>query len=199
MRISKSRTNPIQVGAGLQIPPNASRLLQKWGVERHFKSKVVEPGSISFRRWKSGEVIGHTRLVPQFLETYGAPYYVVHRADYLEALHTRVIELGVEVRAGCKVVDYDLDAPSVTLEDGSKHFADLVVAAEGITALHCRIERAKRETGVRSIAREQILGGKDVPPRLAGFAAYRATVPASKMMADPDTAWLVKKPTLNCW
>jgi hypothetical protein len=54
-------------------------------------------------------------------------------------------------------------------------------------------------TGVKSIARQKILDGQDVPPRLAGFAAYRATVPAGKMLADPDIAWLVEKPTLNCW
>lgn len=120
-----------EVGAGLQIPPNASRLLQKWGLERHFRSKVVEPACISFRRWKTGEVIGHTELVPQFQQTYDAPYYVVHRADYLEALYVRALELGVEVRTRCKVVDYDLDTPFVTLEDGSKHYADLVIAAEG--------------------------------------------------------------------
>lgn len=77
-------------------------------------------------------MIGHTRLVPQFQQAYDGPYFVIHRADYLEALYARAIELGVEVRTGCKVVDYDLDVPSVTLENGSKHFADLVVAAEGI-------------------------------------------------------------------
>jgi len=86
---------------------------------------------MSFRRWKTGEVIGQTRLVPQFQKTYDAPYYVVHRADYLEALQARAVELGVEVKTGCKVVEYDIDAPSVTLENGSKHYADLVVAAEG--------------------------------------------------------------------
>jgi salicylate hydroxylase len=42
------------------------------------------------------------------------------------------MQLGVEVRTGCKVVKYDLDYPSVTLDDGSTHGADLVVAAEGL-------------------------------------------------------------------
>lgn len=39
----------------------------------------------------------------------------------------------MEIRTGCKVVSYDLDDPSVTLEDGSTHGADLVIAAEGLT------------------------------------------------------------------
>ena len=41
------------------------------------------------------------------------------------------MDLGVEVRTGCKVVDFDFDTPSVTLLDDSKYTADLVVAAEG--------------------------------------------------------------------
>jgi salicylate hydroxylase len=92
---------------------------------------VVEPDNISIRRWKSGEVIGYTKLVPEFRETFGAPYYVVHRAHFHDALYRRAVELGVKVQTGAKVVDYDLGAPSITLEDGSKQTADLVVAAEG--------------------------------------------------------------------
>jgi salicylate hydroxylase len=120
-----------QVGAGIQIPSNSSRLLLRWGVDHFLEGKVVEPENISFRRWKSGEVIGYTKLVPDFREIFDAPYYVVHRAHFHDALYRRAVELGVIVRTGAKVVDYDLDAPSITLEDGSKHLADLVVAAEG--------------------------------------------------------------------
>jgi salicylate hydroxylase len=44
-----------------------------------------------------------------------------------------------------------------------------------------------------------MLGDKDQPPALQGFAAYRATVDAEKMRQDPDIAWLVEKPSQNCW
>jgi salicylate hydroxylase len=124
-------SNISQVGAGIQIPSNSSRLLIRWGVDHYLADKVVEPASILVRRWKSGEVVGHTKLVPDFRRTFGAPYYVVHRAHFHEALYQRAVELGVEVRTGAKVVDYDPDAPSITLEDGTRHTADLVVAAEG--------------------------------------------------------------------
>jgi salicylate hydroxylase len=76
-------------------------------------------------------MIGHTKLIPDFRETFGAPYYVIHRAHFHDALYRRALELGVMVHTGAKVVDYDLDAPSITLEDGSMHVADLVIAAEG--------------------------------------------------------------------
>ena len=54
-----------------------------------------------------------------------------HRADFHDALYRRAIDLGVKVRTGAKVVGYDFDTPYITLEDGSKHTADLVIAAEG--------------------------------------------------------------------
>jgi salicylate hydroxylase len=172
-----------EVGAGIQIPSNSSRLLIRWGVDKYLKNKVVEPADISFRRWKTGETIGYTKLVPNFRETFDAPYYVVHRAHFHDALYQRALELGVKVRTGARVVDYDFEAPSVTLEDGSKHFADLIIAAEG----------------VRSPSRKLLLGEMDKPPVLAGFAAYRATVEAAKIRADPDIAWVVENPSQNCW
>lgn len=92
---------------------------------------VVESENIFFRRWEDGAVIGDTKLKPDFRDNFGAPYYVVHRAHLHSALHKRAVELGVEVNVNSKVVDYDLDTPSVTLEDGSTHTADLVVAADG--------------------------------------------------------------------
>jgi salicylate hydroxylase len=86
---------------------------------------------MSFRRWDNGEVIGYTKLVPDFRENFQAPYYVFHRTHFHSALHKRALELGVEVRVNSKVVDYDLEAPSVELENGQVLSADLIVAADG--------------------------------------------------------------------
>jgi salicylate hydroxylase len=168
-------------------------------VDRFLEDRVVEPDNILCRRWKSGEVIAHTRLVPDFRQTFGAPYYVVHRAHFHDALYQRAIELGVKVRTGAKVVDYDLDTPSITLEDGTQHTADLVVAAEGCFSKCYLPNQTHRCTGIRSAARKLILGDKDQPPVLQGFAAYRATVDTEKMKQDPDIAWLVEKPSQNLW
>ncbi|KAH6668253.1 hypothetical protein B0J14DRAFT_488643, partial [Halenospora varia] len=53
--------------------------------------------------------------------------------------------------------------------------------------------------GVKSTARKLVLRGVDTPVQPTGFAAYRATVDVEKMKADPDTAWLLEKPSLNVW
>ncbi|KAJ9400685.1 hypothetical protein DTO282F9_2253 [Paecilomyces variotii] len=172
-----------EVGAGIQLPSNSALLLLRWGCGPHLKGQVVEPENITFRRWSNGDKIGFTRLIPDFRENFGAPYYVVHRAHLHAALHECAVDLGVRVQVNSKVVSYDPNAPSVMLEDGSTIYGDLVVAADGI----------------KSVARAAVLGGADRPPALTGFAAYRATVDAAKIKADPEIAWLLERPALNIW
>lgn len=86
---------------------------------------------ISFRRWENGNLLGFTRLLPDFRETFNAPYYVVHRADLHAALVRRSSDLGVTLKLGQRVVDYDVNEPSIRLESGGIVTADLVVAADG--------------------------------------------------------------------
>lgn len=176
-------TMSMQVGAGIQLPSNSTLLLLRWGCGPHLKGQVVEPENITFRRWSNGDNVGFTRLIPDFRENFGAPYYVVHRAHFHAALHECAVDLGVKVQVNSKVVSYDLNAPSVVLEDGRTIYGDLVVAADGI----------------KSVARAAVLGGADRPPALTGFAAYRATVDAAKIKADPEIAWLLERPALNIW
>lgn len=122
--------NIYQVGAGIQIPPNSGPLLQRWGVLEHLKSKAVRPDSINFRRWANGAKIGYTDL-RDFEENFGAPYYVCHRAHFHESLHTRAIDLGVEIRLDCRVTKYHASAGRVELADGSTVEGELIVAADG--------------------------------------------------------------------
>jgi flavin-dependent dehydrogenase len=93
---------------------------------------VTEPETISFRRWESGNVIGLTKLIPNFRETFGAPYYVIHRANFHTALHRRVLDLGVKVKLAARVVKYEPQEGKVTLADGSVVLGDLIIAADGM-------------------------------------------------------------------
>lgn len=62
-----------EVGAGIQVPPNTSRILDAWGLLDEFKTKVVWPSNINMRRYCTGEVIGATPLKPIMTEKYGYP------------------------------------------------------------------------------------------------------------------------------
>ncbi|KAG0650132.1 FAD-dependent monooxygenase 4 [Hyphodiscus hymeniophilus] len=172
-----------EVGAGIQIPSNSSRLLLKWGLGPLLGNKVVEPEGMSFRRWQDGTKIAYTKLVPEFRENFDAPYYVVHRAHFHEALYQRALELGVAVIVNSKVDAYDAERATVLVMDGKSYTGDLVIAADG----------------VKSLGRQAILKENDQPPTKTGFAAYRATVDIKKMKAAPELAWLIEKPSLNIW
>jgi salicylate hydroxylase len=121
----------MQVGAGIQIPPNSARLLQRWGTDRYLLKHAVEPSDIIFRRWKTGDAIGKTKLVPDFRHKYYAPYWVVHRAHLHQALATHAAELGVSIQLNAKVESYKESEGSVLLFGGAIESADLVVAADG--------------------------------------------------------------------
>jgi salicylate hydroxylase len=86
---------------------------------------------MKFRRWEDGTVIGNTRLVPHFRDDFGAPYYVIHRAHFHDALYQQALKLGVKVVINSRVQSYDAFKPSITLVDGSVYAADLVIAADG--------------------------------------------------------------------
>ncbi|PKX93724.1 putative salicylate hydroxylase [Aspergillus novofumigatus IBT 16806] len=148
-----------EVGAGIQIPSNSTRILFELGLEPYLKPYVTSPESISFRRWQNRTVIGKTRLVPDFIDNFHAPYYVIHRADFHSALCRKAKDM---------VVNYDPRLGSITLEDGTSHTGDLVVAADGI----------------KSVARKVVLNGEEMPFLKPGFAAYRAVVDVNRMIGD---------------
>ncbi|EXJ57166.1 salicylate hydroxylase [Cladophialophora yegresii CBS 114405] len=172
-----------EVGAGIQIPSNSSRLLLRWGLRPFLGDKVVEPEDIKFRRWENGAPIGLTKLIPDFQENFDAPYYVVHRAHFHDAMYQLALQLGVEVQINSKVVDYDAEKPSITTEHDQSFTADLIICSDG----------------VKSVGRPKVLGGMDQPAQRTGFAAYRATVSVDEMRLHPELVELVAKPGLNLW
>ncbi|KAJ9602227.1 hypothetical protein H2200_013347 [Cladophialophora chaetospira] len=172
-----------EIGAGIQVPPNSSRILHSWGLEETLSRKAVKPEGTYWRRWQDGKIIGDTRFNPVFSEWYGAPYYVIHRAHLHEVLHDRALELGVSIQLNWRVVKYDLDAGSLTRKDGATIHTDLIVAADGI----------------RSPARQSLLGDRDKRLIGCGLAAYRAAIAVEDILADPETSWVAESGSLNLW
>ncbi|KAK1624172.1 FAD binding domain-containing protein [Colletotrichum phormii] len=172
-----------EVGAGIQIPPNSSKLLQRWGVMDIMSEQAVRPDGISFRRWENGHRIGFTDLSESFIELCGAPYYVAHRAHLHSALYQRAKDLGVAVRLDSRVASYNHHLPCATLSSGETFSADLIVAADG----------------VKSVARNLLPSNQVGATNYTGFAVYRATVDVSKMRKIPEVAWILEKPGLHVW
>ena len=171
-----------EVGAGIQISPNVSRLLIRWDMAADIEPGKVEPSEINMRRWETGDRIGYTNLVPSFAENFGAPYWVIHRAHFHEAMHACAVRHGVQLVLDARVSQVDFEAPRVVTETGAVYDADLIIGADG----------------VKSVTRQQMLQRLD-EPQGTSFCVYRATVPISAMQREPALAELIASPKINLW
>ncbi|KAI0264854.1 FAD/NAD-P-binding domain-containing protein [Gloeopeniophorella convolvens] len=176
------------VGAGIQVSPNATRLLLRWGLGPALAACAVEPAAIVFRRYDTGERVGYARFGATMRAQHGAPYYHIHRADY-HALLLRLARAapGVRVRLGATVVGVQPDpaapgGPCVELAGGEVIHADLVVAADGVKS-----------------ALQRAVTGRDDAPTPTGDAAYRAVISADAMLADPELRPFVDTPEMTGW
>ncbi|KAL6250173.1 hypothetical protein RBB50_002474 [Rhinocladiella similis] len=172
-----------EVGAGIQVPPNSTRILYSWGLEEAMRKSSAVPKNLFWRRWENGKTIAHTKLNPQFEEWFGVPYHVTHRAHLHAVLHQKTVELGVPIKLATRIERYQPDLPCIVLADGTVVKADLILAADGI----------------KSLARQTILGHADQSLRSHGVAAYRATVSVDDIKNNPKTAWILESQSLNLW
>ena len=169
-----------EVGAGIQVTPNVSRLLRRWGAGSVLDAVGVQPHAIALRRFNTGERMGYTRWA-DMLDRYGAPYYHVHRAD-LHRLLFDLAEPHMTLRLNSTVVSVDPEGPSVTLKSGEVVRGDLVVGADGIKSLT-----------------QQVVLGHTNPADPTGDAAYRAIVPSQLLLDDPELRSLVDHPEMTGW
>ncbi|PKS05247.1 hypothetical protein jhhlp_008618 [Lomentospora prolificans] len=119
--------------AGLQITPNATKLLQRWSVADALAPVAIAPRTLTVRRYDGTSILAHEGSMRSVMEDrYGAPFWDVHRVDLQRELVRRCGELGVRIELGRRVVDVNFAAASVALEGGREEKGDAVVCAEGL-------------------------------------------------------------------
>ncbi|AWW41569.1 FAD-dependent monooxygenase [Streptomyces cadmiisoli] len=166
-----------EVGAGLQLAPNATRLLRDWGLLDAVVERGVLPDRLVLRDAVDGRLLTSLDLGDEFRRRYQAPYVVVHRSDLHDVLLTACREAGVELLTGHEVTDVrpHADRAEIMCADGSGFTADVALGLDGV------------DSGLRGtlVADEKID---------SGFVAYRGTMAAADA---PDTvdlrsvvAWL---------
>ena len=158
-RVTIVESSPVigEIGAGVQLGPSPTRLLQRWGLGEHLEEVAVRPEGVACRRYSNGERLGFTKWGKTLEEEYGAPYYQIHRADLHKLLYD-LVSPHVNTILGSAVVGCDPSAPSpsVTLKSGETMRADLIVGADGL----------------KSCIQEVVLGEPNTP-ELNGDAVYR--------------------------
>lgn len=156
-----------EIGAGIQLAPNATRVLRRLGLLDTVAARAAHPSRLSFRTWSDGAEICRYALGREAEDEFGAPYLQVHRADLHQALAATVPSHSVRLDTEAVAIDQDDRSAYVTTAHGERLGADLVVAADG----------------VRSAARRWLFGADEAV--FSGTAAYRALLPAAEV-ADLD-------------
>ena len=157
-----------EVGAGLQLSPNASRVLCDLGVQDALAGRAVTPEAISLISARGGEVI-RLPLGEAAATAAGAPYWVMHRADLQAALQAKVGQHhDIELRLGCQFEDTAAHAKGLTVvsRTGISRHQDLALALIGAD-------------GIWSTVRQHLF--PQVQPRFSGLIAWRGTLEATQL------------------
>ena len=172
-----------EVGAGLQLGPNATRILREWGVlAGELKERMVVPRRLRVRDGVDGTELAAMDLGAEIERRYGAPYVTAHRADLHAALMAAAREAGTRLHPECRVhgAEERADAVMLRTERTSGVEGDALAVADGVW----------------SHLRGLVVPG-DAPPPSTGHIAYRGLVrqqdlPAA-MRSDEVTVWLAPR------
>jgi salicylate hydroxylase len=152
-----------EVGAGIQISPNASRLLHLLGLGEALARCGVRPAAFHQRRWDDGRTLQRAVLGEAIEAEFGAPYYHFHRADLLAALAGAMPQ--DRVHLGHRLAGFADHGVRVELRfaNGARAEVDVMVGADGI----------------HSTVRAVLFGPER--PRFTGCVAYRGLVRAERL------------------
>jgi salicylate hydroxylase/6-hydroxynicotinate 3-monooxygenase len=171
--VYEQATQFTRIGSGIQMSPNAMKVLRAIGLEEQTREIAFRPRHQLSRDWDTGHVNLDYPFGDVIEKRYGAPYLLMHRGD-LHALLAAVVP-SEKVHRGKKLIDFSQSADGVSLRfaDGSTATADAMIASDG----------------VHSFVRERLFGRDK--PTYSGRVAYRTTFSASllKEQIDDCTKW----------
>jgi salicylate hydroxylase len=163
VRVYEQSGQLCEVGAGIQLGPNCTRILRGLDLLPAIERIGVRPRMFEFRRWEDGRVLSATPLGAELERAYGAPYLHAHRGQLVEQLAAAIPANRLEFGRRCVGVRVQGDRAEVEFADGSRVEADLVIGADGI---HSAVRAAVLEAEA---------------PRFTGHVAYRDLVPAERV------------------
>lgn len=159
-----------EAGAGLQLSPNASRVLIGLGLRDRLAPHAITPDAIRIMTARSGREVMRLPLGEAASAKAGAPYWVIHRASLQAALLAAVTDHpAIELRLGCAVEDVTIGASGVSVSNVS-----------GLALIGA--------DGVRSAVRQQLF--PDVQPAFAGLIAWRGTFDAGLLSTAVNSVQL---------
>jgi salicylate hydroxylase len=171
-----------EVGAGIQLGPNASRILREWDLlQGPLGDQVATPPRLRVRDGVDGAELGLLELGASCEQRYGAPYLTVHRADLQAALLEAARLAGTRLHTDCRISSVESQADGVAVRTPAAELVhgDALVAADGVW----------------SKLRHEVAGGD--APRASGHLAYRGIVRQhdlpERMRSAEVTVWLAPR------
>ena len=162
-----------EVGAGINISPNASRILIRLGLGEECSRLAYRSPFFHQRRWDDGRTLTKTRLADDIEREFGAPHYIFHRGELHSMLARPMPPERVHLAYRCTAIEQDGDTVRAKFENGAEIEADVLIGADGIF----------------SAARRALRGPER--PRFA-CRAYRGLIPLERVRDIPpeSTAFL---------
>ena len=174
-----------EVGAGIQVPPNAMKVFQALGLDDALADIAFRPEALEARMGQSGLELFNIPVANAAIDRWGAPYLHIHRADYIAVLHEALRAKSLDaLHLGAEIVGFQQTANAVSaqLADGRHINGDVLIGSDGI----------------HSPIRAAMLG--DDKPVFTGNVAWRAVVPMEKLgnLAPRPTACVWMGPGKHC-
>ena len=169
-----------ELGAGIQLSPNANKVLQYLGVMEELQADVYEPEAFQFVHYRTGKILAQQTLKNSSLKIYGSPNYDVHRADLQKALLTVINKEEIQIEKNSEILDLYEEADSAFIRTKESVIeSDAVIGADGI----------------HSIVRKKLWGEDQA--RYTGNVAWRMLIPikeiSSEFLQQNTKVWLGPK------
>ncbi|KAJ5182109.1 hypothetical protein N7449_012256 [Penicillium cf. viridicatum] len=171
-----------EIGAGLQLTPNATRLLLRWGLRSSLEHLASSPEEFVVRRYDGQKLLGERQgFAAEMLDKFGSYYWDMHRADLQLAMYERAKALGVQFQFGVLITEVNPSIPELISDKGEKFTGDLIIAADGLWS--------KTRSAVR---------GQPSPPLPTGDLAYRIVL-HTKDLEHKELLDFTKKSRVCLW
>src|SRR6185312_9442566 len=166
VRVHEQATELREVGAGVQLGANGTRVLIALGLEAAMRGVVCEPTGKEMRLWTTGQTWNVFDLGVESIRHYGAPYWMAHRGDFHTVLLQAVRAAAPDaIRTGVAATGFSQSSDVVTLQlaNGEAATGDVLIGADGV---HSRI-------------RQQMFGQGSA--QFTGIMAWRGLVPLDRL------------------